>query len=295
MPDIAIHKGERRRDNTLRSLKLIGREIEHDLSSRQVVIKPNMVCPSSALASTHVDQLRGILDYLSTIYPRKVLIAESSPFDTREGFRTLGYDALLEEYPVKLVDLNDGPFEVRSILDKEGRPIDVRVSAILMDKTNYIISAAKLKTHDTVIVTLSVKNAVMGSIWQGDKKKVHQGFAQTNQNIARVAEAVWPDLGVIDGHEGMEGDGPSDGTPLHVGVSIAGTDALSADAVGCRVMGVDARDVGYLASCAERGLGCIDMSQIRIIGNPVDECIIPFRLHRRVSEQYGWKSEKRLS
>ncbi|MGW8179795.1 MAG: DUF362 domain-containing protein [bacterium] len=295
MSTVSIHKGKSRRDNTRRSLELIAGDIAKHLSSRQVIIKPNIVCYWRPLASTHIDHLRGILDYLSAICSGKVLIAESAPLNTRAGFRALGYEALVREYSVELVDLDDGPFHKRSIRDEAGNPISVRVSSVLVNKANYIISAAKLKTHDSVIATLSIKNAVMGSVSQRDKKKVHQGFLQTNLNIARLAQYVWPDLGVIDGYIGMEGDGPSEGTPVHVGVSIASTDALAADAVGCRVMGIDAKDIGYLSACAERGKGCIDLSRTRIVGCPVSECVIPFRLHREVSAQYGWKEENRIT
>ena len=39
----------------------------------------------------------------------------------------------------------------------------------------------------------------MGSVLVSDKGKVHQGFRQTNLNIAELAQWVWPDLSVIDG------------------------------------------------------------------------------------------------
>jgi len=61
------------------------------------------------------------------------------------------------------------------------------------------------------MVSLSIKNLAMGSIFRNDKKTVHQGISEINMFIADIAEQVWPDLAVIDGSEGMEGDGPSSG------------------------------------------------------------------------------------
>ena len=86
------------------------------------------------------------------------------------------------------------------------------MSSPLLDRNNYLISAAKLKTQDTVVVTLSIKNMVMGSIYARDKIMVHQGYKYTNRNLAEMAGLVWPDLAVVDGLTGMEGNGPEDRT-----------------------------------------------------------------------------------
>jgi uncharacterized protein (DUF362 family) len=165
----------------------------------------------------------------------------------------------------------------------------VRVSSLLLDKNNYLISAAKMKTHDSVVVTLSVKNMAVGSIVGNDKKAVHQGVRNTNRNIAGLAERVWPDLAVIDGFEGMEGDGPTDGDPVLLNIALASTDALAADRVACEIMGVEFHSVGYLYYCAEKGLGEADMGKIEVLGERVSDCVRPFRLHHAVEEQYAWK------
>jgi uncharacterized protein (DUF362 family) len=289
MSRVALIKGEDRRDNVRRSLELIADDIKQHLSSKQPVIKPNFVSPTIQLASSHVDQIRGILDFLTSIYQGTIIIAEASCYDTREAYRNFGYLDLIREYPVELVDLNDGPFENITISGGDGRTLKLRVACLLLDSLKYIISASKMKTHDTIIVSLSVKNLAMGSIFSGDKKSVHQGIKETNRYIAGIAEQVWPDLAVIDGYEGMEGDGPSRGEAVPLGIAISSTDALAADRVGCEIMGVNLHDVGYLHYCAERGLGEADLEKIEILGERLGDCIRPFRLHRNVQEQYAWK------
>ncbi len=156
-----------------------------------------------------------------------------------------------------------------------------------MSPDSYRISAAKLKTHDAVVVTLSIKNMAMGSVLMPDKVKIHQGIKQTNLNIAKLAGLVRPDLAVIDGLEGMEGNGPCRGDPINVGVAISSTDPMAADRVACEVVGVDFSRVGYLNFCKE--LGEHDMEGLEIVGDPLRECIKPFKLHSRVEDQYRWK------
>jgi len=289
MPRVSLIKGKDRRENIKRSLDLISDDIRKNLKSGQIIIKPNFVSTSVQLASSHVDQIRGILDHFREFYSGKITIAEAACGNTMEAYKNFGYDSLLKEYGVELIDLNRAPFKEISIWDSKNRALKVRVSSLLMDRRNYLISAAKLKTHDTVVVTLSIKNMAMGSIFLKDKGSVHQGIKQININIAEIANYVWPDLAVIDGFVGMEGDGPTDGSPVDVGVAISSTDPLAADRVACEVMRVEFDRVGYLSYCREKGLGKADLSHIEIIGSPIRECIKPFKLHRTVEEQYKWK------
>lgn len=290
MSTVSLIKGSERRHIIKKSLDLIKDDILKELTRyAQVIIKPNFVSLTRPLAVSHVDQIRGILDFLKENYQGRIIIAEAACGDTMKAFRVHGYLPLMEEYGVELVDLNQGPFDDLVIHDRAGNPVPVRVAKLLLDRSNYLISAAKLKTHDTVVVTLSIKNMVMGSIYVDDKVKVHQGVRQININIADLAGHIWPHLAVIDGFEGMEGDGPSNGTPIHVGVAISSTDPLAADKVACEIMGVNMFNVGYLYYCHTRGYGEGDLSRIVIKGDELKACIKPFKLHRKVEYQLRWR------
>jgi uncharacterized protein (DUF362 family) len=131
----------------------------------------------------------------------------------------------------------------------------------------------------------------VGSIVGKDKTAVHQGVKQTNLILARLAGRARPDLAVIDGFEGMEGDGPTRGDPVYPGIGIASIDALAADRVACEIMGVNFHDVGYLHYCAEQGMGEAELNKIEVLGERLSDCIRPFKLHRSVNEQYAWKNE----
>ncbi len=291
MPRVSLIKGDDRRTIARRSLDLIADHIKRGLGSRRPVIKPNFVSSTIQLASSHVDQIRGILDFLAGIYRDKIIIAEAACYDTQEAYVNFGYVRLLSEYNVELIDLNKGPYEAYPVIDRHGKIIAVRLSRLLLDKENYIVSAAKMKTHDTVVVTLSLKNLAVGSIVGKDKKAVHQGVKKTNLIIAGLAECVRADLAMIDGFEGMEGDGPTGGDPVHLGLGIASIDALAADRIACEIMGVNFHDVGYLHYCAEQGIGEADLNKIEVLGERLSDCIRPFKLHRSVDEQYAWKRE----
>jgi uncharacterized protein (DUF362 family) len=290
MPRVAVTKGTDRRATARRSLELIIDDIRRDLGTRRPVIKPNFVSSTNQLASTHVDQVRGVLDVLSRIYHGKILIAEAACYDTGAAFDAFGFRKLPDEYDVELRDLNGATSRTVLIKDRQGKDIPVNVAEVLLDQEHYRISAAKMKTHDTVVVTLSVKNMAVGSIADRCKKAVHQGIGRTNRNIADLAAVVWPHLSVIDGQVGMEGNGPTKGDPVLLGIALASTDALAADRIACDIMGVEFERVGYLQLCARRNLGTADPARIDAVGERVADCVRPFRLHRSVDAQYDWQA-----
>ena len=134
-----------------------------------------------------------------------------------------------------------------------------------------------LKTHNTVVATLSLKNMALGAPlhsprnesrdWN-DKRIYHGGVRQTHLDIALTAQRLQPFWGatVLDGWEGMEGDGPNDGSLVPSRVAVASTDYVAADRVGIELMGLNPDWVGYLAFCARSGLGQMDLANINVRG-----------------------------
>ena len=92
---VSIAQGEQRRKNIYDSLLAIDKQIQPVLKTKKyVIIKPNNVSTQNQLAATHVDTLRGILDYLDGRFNGPVVIAESSAGDTLTGFENFKYNLL---------------------------------------------------------------------------------------------------------------------------------------------------------------------------------------------------------
>jgi len=284
-----LTRGDSRRKNVFESLKLIEKEIREKVEGKKVLIKPNFTSSRIQKAATHIDQIRGILDFLSEVYEEKITIAEGSGENTFEGFRNFGYLKLKDEYqlPIEFTDLNKDGFEMIPI----SKSVSVRVSKTVLDPSFFVISAARLKTHDAVVATLSIKNLVMGMVLLRDKEKVHQGIEEMNHNLFLLATKRMPDLGSIDGFYGMEGEGPIGGNMLRCTVAIASTDSLAADRIGLEIMGIDPEDVGYLVYCGRRNLGEYNLGKIDVVGAELAECKSQkkFRLHPTIKRQLLWK------
>ena len=291
---VSLVKGNDRRTIVLQSLRAIEDDVFAAIGPKQVMIKPNVCVDKKPLAVTHVDAVRAVLDFLAPRVKKPILIAESGVFRTTDGYRNNGYLALEKEYDCRLVDLNLGGVRYYYVFNKDNEPQPVRLVAPFLDPGLFIISAARMKTHSEVVVTLALKNLIMAAPIQdytkSDKGFMHQGPYTPNQilhfNLFHVAQKVFPDLAVIDGFESMEGDGPASGTPFDSRVAIASLDSLAADVVGTRIMGFDPEKILYLAAMIRAGMGQGDVAKIKVLGTPLDQCLYKFKPHKKVAEVY---------
>jgi uncharacterized protein (DUF362 family) len=111
-----------------------------------------------------------------------------------------------------------------------------------------------------------------------------------NYNLCLIAQKLAPFWGatVIDGLEGMEGDGPVSGTPVPSRIAIASLDYVAADRVGVEAMGIDPRWVGYLQYCEQVGIGNYDISKIEVRGEKIAAVARKYRLHSNTDRNLQW-------
>ena len=122
-----------------------------------------------------------------------------------------------------------------------------------------------------------------------DKPIAHgSGFRGINYNLFALSQQLHPHLAVIDGFEGMEGNGPNDGTPVDHRVCVASTDWLAADRVAVELMGIDFAKIGYLNYCANAGRGVADLNKIEIIGESINNHRKSYKLSDNINEQLVW-------
>ncbi len=118
------------------------------------------------------------------------------------------------------------------------------------------------------------------------------GAWRLHYNMFLVAQKARPKFTIIDGLEGLQGNGHTKGDPIDHRIAIAGTDVMAVDRVASGCMGVDSADMGYLNFSAEAGLGKTDLTRIKIIGSekPADH-IVKYRLNQNIDWQMQWRNE----
>jgi uncharacterized protein (DUF362 family) len=299
---VALVKGENRRQLIHDALAAIDEQIRPVLKTKKyVVIKPNCVT-QVALGTTSPDAIMGILDYLAPRYKGPIMICESSG-NTRGNYEALGYPKMVDQVRkqnVTLVDLNEeAKYEVVTVFDYHAHVLPVRLAARLLDPSAYIICSSVMKTHNAQVATMSVKNMVMGAPlaappkvtprWS-DKRKFHVGVRMMQVNMMLTARKLRPFWGaaVVDGFEGMEGNGPHQGTPVPHRIAVASTDYLAADRVGVECMGIDPDSVGSLVYGYQDGLGQYDLEKIDVRGEKVADVRRVYRLHPDIEKEREW-------
>ena len=301
---VALTSGENRADMVYRALQPFSDEIRKAVAGKRIILKPNNVSVDIPLCATHADTLEGILEFFMSIgRTENIFIAESAANGpTFDGFSNYGYFGLAKKHHVGFMDLDREGHEMLYLFDeKDFRPHPARFSKILLSPDSYIVSVARMKTHDRVIATLSLKNVVVGAPLKddgfrfdsksrkgavSDKALVHGGgFRGINYNLYAVAQRLHPHLSVIDGFQGMEGNGPNDGTPVDHRVCVASTGWLAADRVGIELMGIDYSQVAYLNYCAQTGQGTGDLDWIQIVGERIADHKRKYKLPDNINEQ----------
>lgn len=161
-PTVSLIKGDDRYANVSQALAQISDDVEFD-GVQRVVIKPNLVSLRQ-LSATHIDALRAVLDYVRARYEGSVVIAEGAALDnTFDSFEHFEFDSLASRYEVELVDLNADDVVPVQVYNRHLQPTTLHLARTVVE-SDLRISVGPPKTHDSAIVTCSIKNMVMGTL-----------------------------------------------------------------------------------------------------------------------------------
>lgn len=265
----------------------------HRLAGKRVLLKPNMVEPTRKIPhmTTHPSVIVAAAEVFRG-WGAKVTVGEGPGHvrDTEVALIESGVGEALADGGLEFADLN---YERTGFRRNRGRYSKLRglhlPESVL--EADLVVSMPKMKTHHWVGATLSMKNlyGVIPGIKYGWPKNVlhHNGIPQTVADI----NATLPRLvGIVDGIDCMEGDGPILGGQKSMGLIAVGTCLPSLDATLARIMGLDPTRMQYLALGA-RTIGPIDDARITQVGEDWRELVDPFDVldepHLRVLRAMG--------
>jgi len=143
---------------------------------------------------------------------------------------------------------------------------EIVVSKEILD-ADIIISIPKFKTHSLTIITGAIKN-MFGIVVGAEKSRIHS-IARTRDEFSEAIIDIFlmrkPEITLMDGVIGMEGNGPTSGGLRRIGSIIASTNGFAIDTIVARIMGIDPFEVPFLKIAGERSI--FDCSKdIRIEG-----------------------------
>lgn len=244
---------------------------ENIKGKRKISIKPNLCTPKSAASGATTDPqiVLALIEKINSFMPCEIDVVETdnSKATADKTFNYLGYDALSQQFKnVHLVNLSKDK-KVRVQIDGEiFSSILVPESMIFSD---CLISVAKLKTHVDYLYAGVLKNQY-GFLMK--PRAQYHGFM--SKILVDLNKFYKPDLAIIDGITGMEGFGPTGGTPRRVGVIIASKDPVAADAVAARVIGIKPSRIGYLKHAEKKGIGT--WKDVEVVGCSISDVATSF-------------------
>ena len=260
------------------------------VKGKRILLKPNLVevDRSAPQVNTHPALVRAAAETFRKLGAASVIVAEGSGhcLDSILVFESSGLRDALAEGRFRFVDLN---YQEPLLVEKNVNFSKLPHLAFprLLQEIDWVVSMPKMKTHHWAGVTLSMKNlfGMMPGCYYGWPKNVlHQ--AGLNQSIADIALTLRPQLAIVDGIVGMEGDGPIMGDPVQAGVIVMGTDLPAVDATCARLMVVDPTKVPHLTMAEQSGFA-IGQQQIKQIGETIASTQRPFRLLANIPAQQG--------
>ncbi len=295
---IGLVRSQEHKQGVQDGLNLIKNDLQQVLANiSSLTIKINLVVTRTfknhnglELATTPVNAVRSFINFIAPFYSGEILIAEySARGNTKTGFQMYGFTKLAAEHPgIKLLDLKDDAVVHKKLIFPGGE-LTLPLSKTLMD-TPLLVSIARPKTHDSVLVTAAIKNVLVGSIrgnWQ--RSKIHFHGKYIHHILTAIAEYAFPDLAIIDGTIGMEGDGPVAGQKINSGWALASFDALGADSLASHLMGFEPAEIGYFRLLHHKGFGLLyPENQLMVSGEKPEILRTPYNPPHQIETLRKW-------
>jgi len=214
---------------------------------QKVLIKPNLLTarlPEQAV-TTHPEVVRAVIRMVRAAGGEPMVgDSPANVVAVEKVWEKTGIGRVCEEEKTPLLNFEKGGatrVQVAGISFAVARPV--------MD-ADIVINLPKVKTHMLTILTAAVKN-LYGTLPGYQKTLLHRDYPSPGQFgslLAAIYMSIRPALNIADAVVGMEGDGPTSGTPARLGFIAASADAAALDAALCAILGIRTRHVACLES-----------------------------------------------
>ncbi len=220
----------------------------------RVLLKPNLLTGArpGKECTTRPEIVREVAKMVMAV-DGKPFLGDSPAFGSAKGVAIAsGYQPVLDELNLPVVEFHGKRYQTAGdefnhlLVCKEAMEADV------------VINLPKVKSHVQLVLTMGVKNLFgcvpgkMKAWWHMEAGKNQERFADM---LVETARTINPDLTIIDGIIGHEGNGPSNGEPRKLGVLGASTDVFALDQAIADIVQVSPEQVPTIMAAMRLGLG----------------------------------------
>ena len=222
-------------------------------SAKVAILKPNFVAGRNAEtgSTTSFALLKAVAEEVQACGAEAVLCeTPGTEFDREATYKILGVEQFCAEHNIRILRVDpEGGTEDWVELRPEGAKKLRRFHIPRILNEACLINLPVLKSHVVSIMTLGMKNP-MGILPRPDRRAMHT-FG-IDQSIVDMNLGIKPDLTIIDGSVGQDGEGPLYGDKADLQVLVAGRNSLAVDLVSCQLVGVKPRDIPHLKLALEQ-------------------------------------------
>ncbi len=170
--------------------------------------------------------------------------------------------------------------------NKKGKILNKLTLVDMLNDVDKVISISKLKTHGMMVFTGAVKN-MFGIVPGVLKVEYHFKMSQLKDfanMLIDICETALPVLSFMDAIVGMEGEGPSSGTPREIGAVIVSESPFHLDMIATDLINLKHQRVPTISESINRGICDKDYNDIELIGESIDSFKIKNFI---IPESYG--------
>ena len=249
-------------------------------AGKKVVVKPNLVMKKApdAAATTHPAVLGALLSVLTSMDVTPMIAESPGGIYNRqrlEGiYRTCGITEVAERYGVPL-NVDTG---ARQMAFPDGKAVKMFHIIDPIADADVIIDLCKLKSHSLTKMSAAVKN-LFGTIPGIEKFEMHATFPDYQNFGAMICDLCAmlcrekTVIAITDAIVGMEGNGPTAGSPRKIGAVLTSPNPFACDLVCEHLLGFDGT-VPIVREAISRGLCPPSLSNVTIIGADVDTLVV---------------------
>jgi uncharacterized protein (DUF362 family) len=229
-----------------------------------VYVKPNMSHPEYIQGVVTCPELLGELVGLLRDGASEVVVGESNGFNypCNSAFEKTGIKAAVKAAGGKIINLSEDKV-VKIKFPANSSPLkDLFLPKTVLD-ADAIVDLPLMKTHEFTAYSGAIKN-LFGCVPSNKRIYLHPYLPEV---FYRLYTLFKPQLTIMDARVGIEGNGPTKGKPVKMGLMITGNDALAVDIVAAKVMMLDWKTT-YLNYIAQKT--SFHEEDIQVEGLPVD-------------------------
>ena len=201
----------------------------------KIFIKPNLshpeYLPGVVTSPKLIQQLVGLLrDWNS-----EVIVGESNGFNYPcwNAFDKTGVEAAVKAAGGSVINLSED--KVVEVKFQGNTPL----SRLFLPKTvleaDAVVDLPLMKTHEFMAYSGAVKN-LFGCVPSNKRIYLHPYLPEV---FYRLYTLFKPQLTIMDARIGIEGNGPTKGKPVKMGLMLTGNDALAVDITATEIMELD--------------------------------------------------------